>query len=131
MGNFGERFFILKKLRLFDYIFIILFLFTGIFLCVKGVSQHGAKVVVNAGGKQYEYSANQNGVYEVEGPLGKTLFEIQDGRVRITDSPCPHKTCVNQGWHTPLVCLPNDVIISVQDDGFAGQKQGGFDAISE
>ena len=121
----------LKNLRLFDYIFILLFLFTGIFLCVNGILQHGSKVVVNASGKQYEYSANQNGVYEVEGPLGKTVFEIKDGRVRITDSPCPHKTCVNQGWHSPLVCLPNDVIISVQNDTFAEQKPGDFDAISE
>lgn len=121
----------LKNLRIFDYIFIVLFLFAGIFLCVNGMSQRGSKVVVNAGGKQYEYPANQNGIYEVEGPLGKTVFEIKDNRVRITDSPCPHKTCVNQGWHSPVVCLPNDVIISVQGDDVSGQNQGEFDAVSE
>ncbi len=122
---------ILKKLRILDYIFIIIFLFLGIFLSVRGMSRHGSKVVVNAAGKEYEYQLNQNATYEVEGLLGKTVFEIKDGRCRITDSPCPNKNCVNQGWHSPLVCLPNDVIISIQDDTSAKKSKGDFDAISE
>ena len=54
--------------------------------------------------------------------------------MRIIDSPCPNKTCVAQGWHNPLVCLPNKVMITIESDGGAGAvvEQGGeFDAISE
>ena len=66
-------------------------------------------------------------MYTVEGELGPTTFEIKDGRVHITDSACPNKTCVAQGWHSPLVCLPNKVIITVKSEG--GEVE--FDAISE
>ena len=120
------------KLRPLDFIFIFIFLSLGVWLCVRGAAHRGSVVVVNAAGKQYEYSAAQDGVYEVPGRLGITKFEIKAGRVRITDSPCPNKTCVNQGWHSPVVCLPNDVIITVQDDEkLPRDGKGGFDAISE
>ena len=112
-------------LRFFDILIIILVIALGVILTVKSVAgQRGGRVCVNANGVHYEYSASADGVYTVEGELGPTTFEIKDGRVRITDSPCPNKTCVAQGWHSPLVCLPNKVMITVE--------QGGeFDAISE
>ena len=114
----------MKKLRFLDFIFVIFFFSLGIFLCLKAVTHSGSVVKVNAAGQRYEYSASQNGIYEVQGAAGKTVFEIKDGKVRIIDSCCPNKNCVNQGWHSPLVCLPNDVIISIEE-------QGEFDAISE
>lgn len=115
---------IMKKLRPLDFIFAITITSLGIFLTVKSFSQKGSLVKVNADGRHYEYSAKQDGIYKVGGPLGITTFEIKDGRVRIIDSPCPNKTCINQGWHSPLVCLPNNVIITLED-------QGEFDAIAE
>ena len=117
-------FFVMKKLRLLDLIFAIAITSLGIFLTVKNFSQKGVVVKVNADEKHYEYSAKQDGIYKVGGPLGITTFEIKDGKVRIIDSPCPNKTCVNQGWHSPLVCLPNNVIITIEEEGE-------FDAIAE
>ena len=114
----------MKKTKPLDFIFVIAITALGIFLTVKSFSQKGSLVKVNADGKHYEYSAKQDGIYKVGGPLGITTFEIKDGRVRIIDSPCPNKTCVNQGWHSPLVCLPNNVIITLEDEGE-------FDAIAE
>ena len=77
----------LKNLRIFDYIFIVLFLFAGIFLCVNGMSQRGSKVVVNAGGKQFiqgddprGYSLRQLGIpsegIAVEGPEKRTDTQL-------------------------------------------------------
>lgn len=106
----------------FDILIIILIVACGFFLTVRG--QKGSKVVVNAAGMKYEYSAELDGTYTVAGELGPTTFEIKDGRVRIIDSPCPNKTCISQGWHNPLVCLPNKVMITVE-----GEAE--FDAISE
>ena len=114
----------MKKFRPLDFIFIIIFLSLGIFLTVKNISRKGSIVKVNAAGNRFEYSAKQDGIYKVAGLLGITTFEVKDGLVRIIDSPCPNKTCVNQGWHSPLVCLPNNVIITLEDEGE-------FDAISE
>jgi len=114
----------MKKLRLLDFIFAIAITTLGIFLTVKSFSQKGSVVKVNADGRHYEYSSKQDGIYKVGGPLGITTFEIKNGKVRIIDSPCPNKTCVNQGWHSPLVCLPNNVIITLEEEGE-------FDAIAE
>ena len=118
----------------FDILIIFLVAVAGIFLTVRGLGQKGSRVVVNAAGVKYEYSVSQNGTYTVAGELGPTTFEIKDGRVRITDSPCPNKTCISQGWHNPLVCLPNKVMISVE--GATSVKAGGsqeveLDAVSE
>ena len=122
-----------------DILIIILVAAAGIFLTVRGLGQKGSRVVVNAAGVKYEYSASQNGTYSVPGELGPTTFEIKDGRVRITDSPCPNKTCISQGWHNPLVCLPNKVMITVEGENSVkagqGRDRGGrevqLDAVSE
>lgn len=121
--------------RALDILIIILVAVAGIFLTVRGLGQKGSRVVVNAAGVKYEYSAELDGTYSVPGELGPTTFEIKDGRVRITDSPCPNKTCISQGWHNPLVCLPNKVMITVEGENSvkAGQGRGEvqFDAVSE
>lgn len=112
------------NVRPLDIILILLLAACGVFLTIRGTRQKGSRVSVNANGIHYEYSAEKNGTYSVQGELGPTVFEIKDGRVRIIDSPCPNKTCITQGWHNPIVCLPNKVMITVQ-----GEDE--FDAISE
>ena len=113
-------------IRLLDILIFTGVLFAGILLTIKNMSKKGSVVEVNANGTKYEYSAKKDGLYAVLGELGLTTFEIKEGKVRITDSPCPNKTCINQGWHSPLVCLPNNVIITLKDE-----DEGGFDGISE
>lgn len=105
-----------------DILIIFLIAAAGIFLTVHSLGQKGSRVVMNAAGTRYEYSAELAGTYTVPGELGPTTFEIKNGRVRIIDSPCPNKTCIAQGWHNPLVCLPNKVMISVE--GEASVKGG-------
>ena len=120
------------RLKPLDILIIFLVVAGGVFFTVRGAVavRKGSRVSVNANGVHYEYAATANGMYSVAGELGETIFEIKDGRVRIIDSPCPNKTCVAQGWHNPLVCLPNKVMITVE--GETGAEGGGeFDAISE
>ena len=112
------------KLLPIDILIIFLIAAAGIFLTVRGLGQKGSRVLVNAAGVKYEYSVSQNGTYTVAGELGPTTFEIKDGRVRITDSPCPNKTCISQGWHNPLVCLPNKVMITVEGENSVKTGQG-------
>lgn len=113
-----------RKPRVLDFVIVLLLISAGIFLTVRAAGRKSARVIVRTDDGVYEYSANTGGIYAVQGRLGKTFFEISDGKVRITDSPCPNKTCVNQLWRTPLVCLPNNVIITLESDG-------DFDAIAE
>ncbi len=116
-----------SSLRPLDFVFFALLLSAGLFLTIKSISKTGAKVVVMANGELYEYSAENDGTYSVEGLIGETTFEIKQGKVHIIDSPCKNKICINQGWSSPLVCMPNNVTIVLEDNG----ENGEYDAISE
>ena len=128
---------IFQSIRPLDFVIFLLIAAVGIYLTIRSLEKKGSRVIVNAAGVKYEYSAELAGTYTVPGELGPTSFEIKNGRVRIIDSPCPNKTCISQGWHNPLVCLPNKVMITVEGEsgGKAGLDHKGqeveLDAVSE
>ena len=119
-----------QKIRIFDILIIFFVIAAGLYLTFTFSRQRGSRLLVTADGKKYEYSASKDGIYTVQGTLGPTSFEIKNKKVRIIASPCPNKTCINQGWHSPIVCLPNNVIITLTEDN-ANSKEEGFDGISE
>ena len=71
------------------------------------------------------YPLNEDRIVELNGPLGKTIVEIRDKKVRVVDSPCPNKFCIHQGFVSKgsIICLPNRVVIII------GGEQG-IDAIT-
>jgi len=107
-----------------DFIFLAIVLVAGLFLTIKPHRKNASSILIQADNSSYEYSLNTDAIYDFEGPLGTTKVEVKNGKVRIIDSPCPNKTCINQGFNDTLVCLPNKIIIKVQG-------QGDFDAIAE
>lgn len=114
----------MKKFRPLDFVIFAVILFTAVFSIKKTANINGSTIIVQADGNTYEYSIEKDGIYQVQGPLGFTTFQVRNKQVHITDSPCQNKSCINQGWTSPLVCLPNRVIITIQDSG-------AFDAIAE
>lgn len=73
----------------------------------------------------------QNGKFlqtlRLDEPLGYTLFAsnggsntitVRDGRICVSHATCPDQICVKQGWvntdATPIVCLPNGLVIQVK-----------------
>ncbi len=52
---------------------------------------------------------------------GEMLIEIKEGRIRVRESDCPRKICVNTGWiKTPgqvIVCVPNKVLVEIKSAG--------------
>ncbi|MCR4579104.1 MAG: NusG domain II-containing protein [Treponema sp.] len=116
----------MKHFRYGDFIVI------GIILLAAGLSfrsaltKKGGLVKVEAAGKSYEYSLQKDGIYKVQGSLGISVIEIKDGRVRIIDSPCPNKVCIHQRWSKTIACLPNDVLVYVEDN-----EEEELDAIAE
>jgi hypothetical protein len=78
------------------------------------------------------YPISEDRTFEVEGPLGATSISISDEEVRILDSPCPQKLCIQKGsikavghWNA---CLPNRVFLSIEGPGSA--DEGSVDAHS-
>ncbi len=73
-------------------------------------------VTVEVKGKiVYRLSLSKDTEVDVKGPLGITHVVIKDRRVRVTQSPCPEKICVRQGWISrgAIVCVPNRVVVTV------------------
>lgn len=114
----------MKHIKPGDFLILLIIIILIFFSFRFSFSKKGSTVLVNAKDKEYVYSLTKDGIYEIEGLNGPTKFQIENEKIRIIDSTCPNKTCVHQGWGTTLVCLPNKVIISVEEEG-------GFDAIAE
>lgn len=113
------------KFRFGDFLILVLILFSSILLITRNTGKKNGVVKIQTDKSSYIYNLSENGIYTVEGLIGKTAVEIKDGKVRITDSACPNKTCIAQSWGTMLICLPNKVFVTVEDN------QGEFDAIAE
>lgn len=99
-----------------DFIIFFLILFCGIFLSRNIFKKSGDLVKIQSETKSYQYSAKINNKYKIPGPLGITVVEIAEGKARIIESPCPNKTCINQGWGKTIVCLPNQVIVTLENE---------------
>lgn len=77
-------------------------------------TEHATTLRVTQGGHEpRDFPLAATRVVEVTGPLGTTRIEIQDGRARITASPCSQKLCMRHGWldspNDATACLPNRV----------------------
>jgi hypothetical protein len=108
------------KLKLCD-IFIVAFL-----VCVTGgiafmvyAGQHGeAYAHIKSGQDELFYALATQRLVNVNGPLGTTVVQIEDGFLQVLSSPCPEKICVKSGKiHTPgewIACLPNQVLITIE-----------------
>ena len=55
--------------------------------------------------------------YTFAGPLGNSIIEVKDGRIRFISSPCKGKQCIHSGWLSKngdfAACLPNLMSITV------------------
>lgn len=117
----------LKKLRILDFLLFFLAIFSAVFLWNKFNQKNQDNIIVNANGTIYKYSLLKDGIFTVSGQIGITTFKIKNKKVQILDSPCKEKTCINQKFSMPIVCLPNKIIIDYEKY----QKKAEFDAISE
>jgi len=59
---------------------------------------------------------------------GKMDIEVKEGQIRISNSSCPHKICVNTGWISEpgrtIICVPNKVLVEMKgkpDPGYHAQ----------
>ena len=118
------------KILPFDVILILTILLTSLFLMKNYGEKNNAKVSVLTNGKRFEYSLQNDGIFNVQGALGKTSFEINNNKIRIIDSPCPNKTCIANGWSNFVVCLPNKVFIQIENS-INNDDEVQFDAISD
>lgn len=79
------------------------------------------KLKVNVRGelvREQFLNPKQTDKFAVDTKAGQVWIEIEGGRVRVTDSPCPDKICEKMGWISKkgqqILCVPNQLIISIE-----------------
>lgn len=117
-----------KAFSFFDGLLIAFLFFLSLsgMLYMDRLFPEGDSVKIEVSGRIYGvYPLSANRILDVEGPLGKTVIEIRDRKVRVVSSACPNKLCVHQGFirRGSIICLPNRVIITIgasEVDGITG-----------
>ena len=110
---------VLAALRVLDFLVLglVVVAFAGTTFFAMHFSADAKEVTVKAGEKLYIYRLDKNLEFDVAGPLGLTHIEIKDKAVRVVDSPCRDKICVQMGWLRNggqwAACLPNRVFLSI------------------
>lgn len=98
---------------------LILLFSIAILLAIASASFGGSGGYVNVESPEgsFRYSLATDREVVVHGPLGDTHIIIEGGSAKIIDSPCPTKTCVQQGaisnssgW---IACLPNQILLTI------------------
>lgn len=93
-------------------------LLPGLYSHYWGGSGPGEAVRISAGGQaDITVPLTSNRRFTVHGPLGDSIIEVHDGRVRFLSSPCRGKQCVHTGWLAHAgdlaACLPNGIMVSI------------------
>lgn len=113
----------LRLLRPGDWVLLMLSVLLIVGLIPLAWQQdRAARVRVYQDGKLFgEYDLAAARRIETPGPLGVTMVEIADGRVRIARDPSPRQYCVRAGWLSEVgqtaICLPNRTSIELVGTG--------------
>lgn len=93
----------------------------------------GRRLIVERDGRViYRAPLDRRRPVSLSGPLGETKALIENGTVRILQSPCRHKVCIGMGrigrageW---LACVPNHLLLRIEGGNALGEE--GYDLIS-
>lgn len=108
---------------------LILLSFSG-FIFIREVLPKGRTVQIEVDGRPvYVLPIDRDRTVSVEGPEGKTVVEVKDHRIRVIESPCHNKLCIQQGWieNGAIVCLPNRIVVTIGDYK-GGDSQRGIES---
>ena len=87
----------------------------------SGFSTREPEAVIYLDGEEKgRYSLSHNITLEIRQDHGAyNIFEIKNGKAKITEASCPDKVCVNHrpvsGQGESLVCLPNRVVVEIEN----------------
>lgn len=113
------------KVTRYDKVLLVFFILLGlsslaISARLVGDSGESREVIITRAGREYMRFALSDATRKtigVTGPIGTTLVEAYDGRVRVRTAPCRRKICIRQGWisrpNESIVCAPNKVVVSI------------------
>ena len=94
------------------------------------ISSGGREALIKVGNSPVQkVSLRMDKMINLEAEKGRVIIEVKDGRVRVVESPCLQKICVNTGWINRagqnIICLPNKVLVTIE-----GKESLRIDAVS-
>ena len=114
---------ILKKLKISDFILILLLIMSGLFssFYIYGNNNKDKKVIVELSGKVYGvYDLNSDRIIDLKGPQSWAKINIENGYIFVSESGCPQKICKRMGKKNRIneliVCIPNRLIIRIEGE---------------
>jgi len=103
------------KILIFGLVTFACFLFMRSFFASDEVSEALIRV---GNGPVQKVSLKMDRRIDIEGEKGRLVIEVKDQRVRVVESSCFQKICVNTGWiNRPgqnIICLPNKVLVTIE-----------------
>ncbi len=114
------------KILIFSLVTVVSLFFVRIFL----ISGEGSEALIKVGNAPVQrVPLRMDRTINLEGEKGRVILEVREGTVRVVQSSCLQKICVNTGWiNRPgqtIVCLPNKVLITIE-----GKESSKADAVS-
>ncbi len=107
--------------------------FAGVFGSAWGAGPAGnnarqARALITVDGTEYVYSLDVDQTIELTGVQGPAVLVIEDGTIRFENSTCRDLTCVHMGKVGPgaghfAACLPNRIIVTLDDGLTEAEKQ--------
>ena len=97
-----------------------------------GAERSGRKTVVilTPGGGRLEKPLEADATLAVEGAIGTITVIIENGSVRIKDSPCPNKICMKTGkinrQGEQIICAPGKTAVFIKGSGKDGIDESSF-----
>ena len=65
-------------------------------------------------------SLSIDGKYSVNGDNGEVLIEVKDNKIRVIQENSDKNLCSKQGYSEIIVCLPNKIVIKVENNELDG-----------
>jgi len=83
----------------------------------RGNSVLERSALVRGDGFEFEVPLDRDTTIYIEGRIGTLVLELENGRIRIAESPCRGQDCVRRGWiSTPgdaSICIPSVVLVRI------------------
>lgn len=84
---------------------------------------------------EIDLAASEDIIFTITASNGsKNTIEIKDHNIRMHSAECKNNLCVRRGWADdtllPIVCLPNNVVITVTQNNTADKEDYNLDAIT-
>ncbi|MCK4421674.1 NusG domain II-containing protein [candidate division WOR-3 bacterium] len=106
-----------RPIKIGDWIIVLLSL-SAIFFIPNYKGEKIRIIVDNE--REFIYPLYENRELEIVGRIGTTTIVIENGKVSITDAPCPLKLCMRKGWISKkgeqIICVPNRILIKIEGE---------------